>query len=135
MPDLYFAVKRRLEQEFNAFPMMFAFNEKQLEKGKQKLGVQQDSDLYRMPGGGFIRKSDADALKTLVERHNDEMSAALNDREFLIDAMEYELGNHEYCITHDPSDALDVLGIALDSDFRRECFIEARRRYMQQFTQ
>ena len=33
------------------------------------------------------------------------------EEKFLLEALAYELRNHEYCITYDPSDALDALGL------------------------
>ena len=37
---------------------------------------------------------------------------------------------HEYCITYDETDALDALGLELDTEMKQECFDVARKRYL-----
>ena len=39
------------------------------------------------------------------------MKEARSNDQFLYDMFDYELGNHEYCITWDVSDTLEALGI------------------------
>ena len=60
-----------------------------------------------------------------------ELRAMLDDN-FLIDAIEYELGNHEYCITHDPEQTLNALGIDLENNDERVvgCFEIAKKNYL-----
>ena len=62
----------------------------------------------------IIRKSDKKALAELFNRQRKEMLEAMRDDEFLQWAFEYELGNHEYIITWDCSDAIHALGFTVD---------------------
>ncbi len=66
---------------------------------------------------------DMPALKDLLEEldgaidlditgFDGEMKAALKEPDFLLDALVYELNNHEYCYTGDTGPALDALGLA-----------------------
>lgn len=110
--------------------MFFAFSEKQFEEGMQKLGVTDTKSLFRIPGDGFIRKSDYEEFSSLLDRLDSEMKEALQDREFLIEAIEYELSNHEYGYTYNHEPALRALGISLNNDMCRECFDVARKRVL-----
>jgi hypothetical protein len=51
----------------------------------------------------------------MVERHGQELKTAMEDKSFAVGAFRYELNNHEYCVTHDNSDALSALGLT-DAD-------------------
>lgn len=116
--NAYKMMKERHQQEFNAFPMFFAFSEKQFEEGMKKLGLNpSDTDKIYSFGstGGYFRKSDAPALHKMFERHRQEMKKAMEeDDNFLFDMFYYELGNHEYIITCSVEDTLDALGLTAD---------------------
>ena len=99
-------------KEFNAFPMIFAYSDKQLKKGKKELGVKDNKDLLSIGGGGIIRKSDKEAYAKLTDELFTRERDFLKDKDNLLEALIYELGNHEYCITGDKTDAL--LSLSLD---------------------
>ena len=128
---VYLELKRKHTEQLNNFPMAFAFNKEQLQEGLDKLGAKIE-DICSIPGGGFIRKTDAKALGNMMLRHAKEMDRAFEDDDFLIDAIEYELGNHEYIITYDPGPALNALAIDLENADKRvsDCFKTARRNYL-----
>ena len=65
----------------------------------------------------------------MFEDSTNELNEAMKDEAFLIDAMDYELGNHEWCITDDVSEALIPLGLSEDSlnEMQSECLTEALR--------
>jgi hypothetical protein len=68
-----------------------------------------------MDGGCFVRKSDYEAMHKMFERHKLERKMARkHGSEYLFQMFNYELGNHEYCITHDLTDTLDALGLTLE---------------------
>ena len=55
----YKELKDHQQAEINAFPFIWAFNEKQLADGMRKLGLNPDTDkdkLCSIGGGGIIRK-------------------------------------------------------------------------------
>jgi len=128
---VYLELKRKHTDQLNNFPMAFAFNKEQFQEGLDKLGVEKEN-ICTIPGGGFIRKADAKALGDLLLKQAKEMDQAMLDDNFLINAIEYELGNHEYCITYDPKTAMDVLGIDLETTDKRviSCFEIAKKNYL-----
>jgi len=132
-PPTYVELKKQQSDELNDFPMFFAFNKKQFEEGRQRLNVQKGETLVRIPGGGFIKKIDAAKLESLFDKFDAEMEASMQDREWLTNAIEYELSNHEYAYTLTPNSALQALGITLDSKKNKECYTVARQRYMKDF--
>jgi len=106
----YKELKKKQEEETNAFPMFFAFDDNQFQEGLKRLGVEK-KDLFSIGYGGFIRKSDREAYLNLNNKHYNELKEALKDKKFLFSAFRYELSNHEYCITYDETDALNALGL------------------------
>ena len=129
----YTELKDKIQREVNAFPMQFAFSKKQFAEGMEKLGLDPEKDLdkaCRIPGGGFIRKTDNEAFQKMFLRHDCEMAEAMQDDVFLVDAIHYELANHEYCITYDPDDALSALGLSLSDERIKRCYGIARKEYL-----
>lgn len=127
----YLELKKRHADEIAAFPMFFAFNDAQFADGMKTLGVTEIGELCRIPGGGFIRKTDAALLGDVMLRQAREMDAARSNDEFLINALVYELGNHEYGYTGNPEPAFEAVGLdvnAIDDRVRR-CFNVAKARF------
>lgn len=80
MTNAYLTLKRKHEKEFNDFPMAFAFDDEQFKKGMAKLGLSpEDTDkACSIPGNGFIRKTDSQALSDMLTRHAKEKQDAIN---------------------------------------------------------
>lgn len=113
-PETYRELRDRHQAEFDAFPYFAAFNNAQLAEGMQELGVTDPRELCRMGNlGCFYRKADAPRFHDMMKRHADELADAMQGEEFAVDAFKYELANHEYCITLDPTDALYSLGYSV----------------------
>ena len=112
----YRKLKLKHQAEVDAFPLGFAFSEKQFDKMMEDWGLSpEDTDkIYSIGGGGFVRKSDADALHELFERHQAEHEAAMQDDEYLFTMFNYELANHEYSYTYELDDTLDALGLSIN---------------------
>ena len=131
----YTALKNSHSKMVNAFPMGFAFSNKQFEEAKEKLGVKSNDELLSTSAGGFIRKTDNDAYTELFRTLNRESEEAMNDDEYLYQGFLYELGNHEFCITCDPASTLDCFGLTVDevnADERlKKIFKESRAAYLE----
>ena len=118
--NAYLELKSRQQAEFNAFPMKFAFNNKQFEQAMRELGLEPtDTDkVYRTPHGGFIRKTDAQAFSDLRERLDREMKEAIaadpTGEGFIYQMFKYELDNHEYSYTGTVEETLEALGMTLE---------------------
>lgn len=112
--NAYVQLKNKKQEEFNAFPMAFAFSTEQMKEGLDKLGITAD-EAVGIGAGGFIRKSDLEAFKDMVKRWQDaEAEAIANDKTgegFIKDMFVYELGNHEYSYTGDATPAIVTLGL------------------------
>ena len=116
----YQVLKTRQQQEFNKFPIKFAFNDEQFEQVLKEFGLS-EKDIDKVIGtgtGGFIRETDLDAYLALGKKFTEEMEEAIeNDktgRGFVKDMFSYELANHEYGYTRDLTDTLDALGYKLE---------------------
>ena len=114
----YKELKDRQQAEINAFPFIWAFNERQLADGMRKLGLNPDTDkdkLCSIGGGGIIRKTDAEAMRAMFERHRRELQEAIAADKtgdgFIYDMFYTELANHEYSYTGDPTEALRACSI------------------------
>ena len=115
----YVKLKQRHQKEINDFPFGFAFSETQFnEMMVEKFGLTpEDTDkIYSIGGGGYIRKTDSDAMHEMFERHAQEREVAIreNKDDYLYHMFNYELANHEYGYTGDLTDTLDALGLTLE---------------------
>ena len=131
----YREFKERKQKEFNELPLMFAFSNEQFEEGKKKLCVKDDKELVSIGGGGFIKKVDAHLLDEMINRHNKEYEELMQNDEFVYSAFYYELGNHEFCITLDPTDTLDALCLTIeemrDNSRHMKLFLAAKKDYLE----
>ena len=112
----YEDLKQRQQQEFSAFPMQYAFSNRQFAEGMAALGLEPtDTDkVYKAPGGGFYRKEDGPRLKEMMDRFDRELQSAIAADEtgdgFIYEMFLAELNNHEFGYTMDTEEALDALG-------------------------
>lgn len=120
--ESYTHMEKRHQEEFNAFPMKFAFSNEQLAKGMKALGLNpSDTDKIFAYGdtGGFYRRSDAPKLHEMLDRHERERQEAMNAEDaaddFIREMFSRALADHEYNYTWDASDALDSLGLTLEA--------------------
>lgn len=113
----YDELRTKQQKEIDNFPFMWAFNKKQFSEGMEKLGLKEtDTDqIYSIGSGGYIRKTDSDKLKEMLDRHAEEMKQAIEEDTtgdgFIFDMFYYELANHEYSYTGDITDTLECLGL------------------------
>ena len=117
----YSELKERQQQEINAFPFIWAFNESQLADGMRRLGLDPEKDkdkLCNIGGGGIIRKADADAMRAMFDRHRSELQEAIAADKtgdgFIYDMFSTELANHEYSYTGDVTDAVNACGLTVE---------------------
>ena len=127
----YTELKAKHREEWNAFPIAFAFNKEQLSEGLRKLGVTKE-EVVGVQGGGFIRKTDEQKFFDLFLRQFEETEKHTLDDTFLLDAIKYELANHEFCVTYDPIPALDAIGVSLDDERVKNLYSIALKHYHQQ---
>lgn len=116
----YYKLKEKYQNEVNAFPMFFAFDNNQFAEGMKKLGLEvTDTDkIYSISEGGYIRRTDNDALADLINRNEAAMNKAIAEDKtglgFIYDMFKYELDNHEYGYTYDVEETLNALNLTYD---------------------
>ena len=117
----YSELKERQQQEINAFPFIWAFNESQLADGMRRLGLDPEKDkdkLCNIGGGGIIRKADADAMRAMFDRHRRELQEAIAADKtgdgFIYDMFYTELANHEYSYTMDLGEGIAACGLTVE---------------------
>ena len=129
----YYELKKQHSDELNAFEgIFFAFNNEQFAEGMIKIGLSPDDtiEIYSLGAGSYILKTRIKDFKDMFKRHDNEKKALKKDRQLLLDALVYELCNHEYCITGDVSDALAALELKIediDPDILKKACLEASR--------
>ena len=128
----YTALKAKQQKRIEAFPIAYAFTTAQLEKALAKLGADKTEVISVGNTGGIIRKADKAAFLDMINNHDAEEQAAYQDDDFLLSAIKYELGNHEYCITYDSTDTLNCLGLSLDDERTARLFSAARNIYLEE---
>jgi hypothetical protein len=112
--ETYKQMRSRQQKEFEEFPCFFAYSDSQFGRGMESLGLTPgDTDkIFRGDAGMFYRKEDSHKLSAMMDRFDAELRDALEDDQFAENAFAYELANHEYSYTGDPSDAIFALGLA-----------------------
>ena len=112
----YTELKAKHQAEVNAFPLGFAFNDTQFNEMMTKWGLKPTDirEILSIGGGGYVRKDDAKAMHEMFARHESERKAAMKDPNFAFEAFNYELANHEYCVTGELDDTLDALGLTIE---------------------
>ena len=130
----YEELKDRQREEFNSFPIVYAFDEKQLARALEKLGAKKEECVSVFGHGDIVKKEDAPKLLAMMKRHDQEVAEAMKDYDFAVGAFLYEMNNHEYCINWEGDE--NVLGcFMLDFEKLEElglsgAYREARREHM-----
>jgi hypothetical protein len=110
----YVELRDKQQKDVDNLPVFFAFSNSQFKAGMEKNGLTiEDTDkIYKLGNtGGYYLKTNAKLIHDTFEKHEQEKVEAMKDDEYLYGAFRYELANHEFCITLDATDTLDVLGI------------------------
>jgi len=127
--ETYQELKKRHSDEFSAFPIAFAFSKEQFEEALSKLDAKAD-ECCSIGGGGIIKKTDSKALQEFMNRHVAELENAFKIDAVLIEAIIYELGNHEYSYTYDPADTIEALDLDMNDERVVKCFQAAKKQYL-----
>ena len=134
--ETYMEMIHRHQKEFSELPVFFAFNKEQFKEGMQKLGVQNESEIISINYGGYIRKTDSHIIREYFSKCREELKTARKNHEFAVDMFKYEFGNHEYCVTMDPTETLNALGLTLEeiaeSKELSRAFIKAKNEYLKE---
>jgi hypothetical protein len=115
-PNTYYELKQKQQDEFNNFPLFFAFSDEQFKAGMEKLGLNPDetNKIYSIGGGGYYRRDDSAKFKEMLDKFEAEEAEARKDEKYLLHMFSYELENHEYGYTNDIDDTLDALDLTIE---------------------
>ena len=118
--DEYLELKKKHQEEFEAFPIAYAFNDKQLQEALEKLGATKEECITVFGHGDIVKRTDAEVLIAMLEHHDEELKRKLKDDvDFAEAAFLYEMDNHEYAINWSADE--DVLAaFNIDFDFIRK---------------
>ena len=111
----YNQIKKDHQDEMNSFTgIFFAFSNDQFKEGVEKVGASEANPVVRIAGGGFLLKNRVKAFKDMLARHDEDRKALRKDRKTLLEALIYELRNHEYGYTRDVEPALEALDLKIE---------------------
>lgn len=114
----YIDLKQQQQERVNNFEgLFFAFSDKQMSEGLARYGISEEEATEKVSSlgmGGFILKEKRSEFYALLEQFEVELAALKQDHERLLEALSYELANHEYCITGDLEPALMALDLQPD---------------------
>ena len=120
MKNEYIELVKRQQEEINALPLGFAYGDEQFKQmmGEWGLTVNDTDKIVRVAGGAFVQKKDLDLYHEVVNRHHEELEAAIvadkTGDGFIYQMFLTELQNHEYSYTGDSEETLDALGYTID---------------------
>lgn len=118
MGNLYKEMVQRQQEKFNNFEgVFFAFDNEQFDAGMRKIGLDPSDtkNVLHIGMGGYIHRNRSDALDAMFKENSKERQEAFasdkNGDGFILDALLYEMNNHEFSVTWDIDDALRAVGI------------------------
>lgn len=117
--ETYVKMKKRHKEEFNNFPVAFAFSKEDLKEGLKKLGLtENDTDkIIGIGAGGFIKKEDYQAYKDMFDNQYKEIQEAIKSditgENFIKEMFYEELNNYDYGYTGDLYYTLMYCGITV----------------------
>ena len=117
-------------KELDAFPIVYAFSDKQVQEGLKKLGVDSVNECTTVFGhGDIMRKEDAPKFIDMLERHSNAIKdLIISDEQVAEAAFRYEMDNHEYAINWDgDEEILRCFGMDYD-DLSKHGLEDAYRR-------
>ena len=103
-------MKKAHKAMIDAFPMHFAFGQKQLDEELAKMGVGVD-DVVSIGAGGFILKSDVKAYVEMFKVIRQEEDEFKKEEKNLVNLICSELRDHEYGYTCDLEESLAAAGV------------------------
>ena len=113
----YNDIKQANQERVNNFEgLFFAFSNTQLGEGLAKFGLTMEdtNQIVSIGAGGYLLKTRVKAFTEMMGQNERDLKNLRKEKKLLLDALVYELRNHEYCITGDMTDALDALGLKFE---------------------
>jgi hypothetical protein len=132
----YQEFSNKQQNEFNSLPIFFAFNNEQFNEGMKNLGLEpeQTDQIFSIAGGGYIKKTDAPLLHNFNKKQATDKIEFFKDDKNLLEALIYEMHNHEFCYDEDLTMIFDCLGMKAGKldERTKNILIQAREKYYSQ---
>jgi hypothetical protein len=127
----YTELEKKAEERISSVPIVWGFSDEQIREGAKKLGFEV-TELKAIGAGGYMRPQDKHLLDKAYDDSYAERQEWMKDLKNLQYAFEYELANHEYCITYDDAETWRAVGISMKDSTKeqREAFVRARELYL-----
>ena len=135
----YIKLKEKHQKEINEFPFGFAFSNEQFETMMNKFGLEKDDlkSIYSLGAGCYIKKSDSNAMEEMFTRQQKEKQEQIDkDKDgtgFIYQMFEYELANHEYCITHDLTETFEALNLTKEEVNKNKNLLKGLHKALQKY--
>ena len=107
---LYLEIKEYYHKQINNFPVIFAFSKTQFDE-KYNTPEFKGHKLIKTGVGGYIRKKDKWKWLNLWSRRAQDIAVLKDNEHALLEAIVYELGNHEYGYTYDIEPVTETFGL------------------------
>ena len=143
----YIDFKKELDDKLNAELRkycFYAFDRKQFDEGLEKMKQKLDMSKYNETNkfnllstqmGAYIVADKMQDYKNAFLEYDKKLKSAFENYDFLVDAIMYEMGNHEYGYMPDDSVILQSLGYNLEqleeNETLKKAWLEARKQYME----
>ena len=135
MNNLYVEFEKRKQEKINNFDMFFAFDNKQLENGLEKLNVNKN-EIVSIGMNGFIRKSDVQKFKNMLNNFKEEHTKNMKNDDYVYHMFKYEMANHEYIITYDDEEILEVCNVNenqfIEDERMKSIYVKAKNDYIKE---
>lgn len=135
MNNLYVEFKKRKQKKINDFDMFFAFDNKQLENGLEKLNVNKN-EIVSIGMNGFIRKSDVQKFKNMLNNFKEEHTKNMKNDDYVYHMFKYQMANHDYIITYDDEEILDVCNVNehqfIEDERMKSIYVKAKNDYIKE---
>jgi hypothetical protein len=135
MNNLYVEFKERKQEKINNFDMFFAFDNKQLENGLEKLNVNKN-EIVSIGMNGFIRKTDVQKFKNMLNNFKEEHTQNMKNDDYVYHMFKYEMANHEYIITYDDEEILEVCNVNenqfIEDERMKSIYVKAKNDYIKE---
>ena len=114
----YYDLKMEKQKIYNNFAndniyWIFAFSQAGFNEELEKRNLKKD-ELVSIGAGGFLKRDKVEEYKKVLKEVNNIWEEIKDNDELLKDAFMYELANHEFIITYDVSDTLEVFGLTIE---------------------
>lgn len=120
----YAELKQKHSEQLSQIPFFAAFDKETFNKKLKDLGLT-ISEVASVGYSCFLPLKDKHLWINHWQTVEREMTEAMQNDDFMIDAIRYELGSHEYCYTWDYQPALDALSLDIDDERVEICLKKA----------